>query len=142
MDHCKVPGRKFESELDDKKMELGMGIHNEPGVKVLDPIPSTDELIEKDMLPKLLDPEDKDRHFVDFDKNDDVVLLINNLGGVSNFVISAIAAKTTEFLQKNYNITPVQTLTGTLMTSFNMDGFCLLYTSFSVMVAEPLQELF
>lgn len=125
MDHCKVPGRKFETELNEKKMELGMGIHNEPGVKVLEPVPSTDELIEKDMLPKLLDPNDKDRHFLDFNKDDNVVLLINNLGGVSNFIISAIAAKTAELLEKNHNIKPVQTITGTLMTSFNMDGFSI-----------------
>lgn len=125
LDHCKVPGRKFESELNEKQMELGMGIHNEPGVKILEPIPSTEELISKHMLPKLLDPADKDRHFVDFDKDDKVVLLINNLGGVSNLIISSIAAKTTDFLKKDYNITPAQTITGTLMTSFNQDGFSI-----------------
>ncbi|CEP61677.1 dihydroxyacetone kinase LALA0_S03e08306g [Lachancea lanzarotensis] len=125
LDHCKVPGRKFETELNENKMELGMGIHNEPGVKVLEPVPSTDDLIRKDMLPKLLDPHDKDRHFVEFSKEDEVVLLINNLGAISNFVISAIAAKTAEFLEKDYGIKPVQTITGTLMTSFDMEGFSI-----------------
>lgn len=125
LDHCKVPGRKFESELNGNQMELGMGIHNEPGVKVLEPIPSTEELISKHMLPKLLDPSDKDRHFVDFDKDDKVVLLVNNLGGVSNLTISSIVSKTTDFLKKEYDITPVQTIAGTLMTSFNMDGFSI-----------------
>ncbi|SCU90525.1 LAME_0E08944g1_1 [Lachancea meyersii CBS 8951] len=125
LDHCKVPGRKFETELNEHKMELGMGIHNEPGVKVLEPVPSTDDLIRKDMLPKLLDASDKDRHFVEFSKDDEVVVLINNLGGVSNFVLSAIAAKTVEFLKEDYGITPVQTITGTLMTSFDMDGFSI-----------------
>ncbi|SCV02610.1 LAMI_0H01112g1_1 [Lachancea mirantina] len=125
LDHCKVPGRKFETELNDKKMELGMGIHNEPGVRVLEPVPSVEELLEKDMLPKLLDPNDKDRHFVNFDKDDDVVLLVNNLGGVAPFMLTAIAGKTVEFLDKNYKIKPVQTITGTLMTSFNMDGFSI-----------------
>lgn len=125
LDHCKVPGRKFESELNDKQMELGMGIHNEPGVKVLDPIPSTEDLISKYMLPKLLDPNDEDRAFVDFDKDDEVVLLINNLGGISNFIITSIASKTTDFLKEAYNITPVQTIAGTLMTSFNGNGFSI-----------------
>lgn len=125
LDHCKVPGRKFESELNEKQMELGMGIHNEPGVKVLDPIPSTEDLISKYMLPKLLDPNDKDRAFVKFDEDDEVVLLVNNLGGVSNFVISSITSKTTDFLKENYNITPVQTIAGTLMTSFNGNGFSI-----------------
>lgn len=125
LDHCKVPGRKFESELTENQMELGMGIHNEPGVKVLEPIPSTEELISKYMLPKLLDPNDKDRYFVDFNQDDEVVLLINNLGGVSNLIISAIVSKTTDLLKKEYNITPVQTIAGTLMTSFNADGFSI-----------------
>ncbi|QLQ79946.1 hypothetical protein HG537_0C05950 [Torulaspora globosa] len=125
LDHCKVPGRKFESELNANQMELGMGIHNEPGAKILEPIPSTEELISKYMLPKLLDPTDKDRYFVDFNKDDEVVLLVNNLGGVSNLIISSIVSKTTDFLQKGYNITPAQTIAGTLMTSFNQDGFSI-----------------
>lgn len=125
LDHCKVPGRKFETELNSKQMELGMGIHNEPGVHVLEPIPSTEELIEKQMLPKMLDPNDKDRHFVDFGKDDEVVLLVNNLGGVSNFIISAIASITVDLLKKHYGIEPVQVITGTVMTSFNGNGFGL-----------------
>lgn len=125
LDHCKVPGRKFESELNEKQMELGMGIHNEPGVKVLEPIPSTEELISKHMLPKLLDASDKDRHFVEFGKDDKVLLLINNLGGVSNLIISSIASKTADLLKKDYNITPAKVITGTLMTSFNQDGFSI-----------------
>lgn len=125
LDHCKVPGRKFESELSDNQMELGMGIHNEPGVKVLEPIPSTEDLISQHMLPKLLDSKDKDRYFVDFGEKDEVVLLINNLGGVSNLIISSIVSKTTDFLKKNYGITPVQSIAGTLMTSFNANGFSI-----------------
>lgn len=125
LDHCKVPGRKFESSLADNQMEIGMGIHNEPGVNVLDPIPSTEELISKHMLPKLLDSNDQDRHFVDFNKNDEIVLLINNLGGVSNFIISAIAEKTTGFLKEQYDIVPKKVMTGTLMTAFNGNGFSI-----------------
>ncbi|CCD24625.1 dihydroxyacetone kinase NDAI_0D03110 [Naumovozyma dairenensis CBS 421] len=125
LDHCKVPGRKFESELNEKQMELGMGIHNEPGVKVLEPIPSTEDLISNHMLPKLLDSTDKDRAFVDFKKDDEVVLLINNLGGVSNLIISSIASITTDFLAEQYNIKPVKTIVGTVMTSFNGNGFSI-----------------
>lgn len=125
LDHCKVPGRKFETELKSNQMELGMGIHNEPGVHVLEPIPSTEELIEKQMLPKMLDPNDKDRHFVDFNKNDETLLLVDNLGGVSNFIITAIASITVDLLKKNYGIEPVQVIAGTVMTSFDGNGFGL-----------------
>lgn len=125
LDHCKVPGRKFESDLKASQIELGMGIHNEPGVQVLEPIPSTENLIFKYMLPHLLDPTDNDRYFVDFQKNDEVVLLINNLGGVSNFIISSIVSKVTDFLESTYNITPVKSISGTLMTAFNGNGFSI-----------------
>lgn len=125
LDHCKVPGRPFESELSTTQMELGMGIHNEPGVSVLEPIPSTEELIEKHMLPKLLDPSDKDRAFVPFNKDDEVVLLVNNLGSISNFIMSSIAAITTDLLSKNYGIFPKKIVVGSLMTAFNGNGFSI-----------------
>ena len=44
------------------------------------------------MYHQLLSPEDKDRHYVDFDfENDEYVLLINNIGGTSSFELYAIA---------------------------------------------------
>lgn len=125
LDHCKVPNRKFETELNSNQMEVGMGIHNEPGVQILDSIPTTEELIEKHMLPKLLNSTDEDRHFVDFSKDDEVVLLVNSLGGVSNFTLTAILNVTAELLKTNYNIRPVKFITGTLMTSFNGNGFSI-----------------
>lgn len=126
LDHCRVPGRIAKTTLHDNQLELGMGIHNEPGVQILDPIPSTEDLIKKYMLPKLLDPNDKNRYFVEFNNgNDDVVLLINNLGGVSNFMLSAIATQTTEFLRTEYSIEPVQTIVGTLTTAFDGNGFSI-----------------
>ncbi|KAK5780541.1 dihydroxyacetone kinase PWA37_003173 [Arxiozyma heterogenica] len=125
LDHCKVPGRPFESELTEGQMELGMGIHNEPGVDILEPIPITEELIEKYMLPKLLDASDKDRAFVPFTKDNDVVVLVNNLGSVSNFIMSSIAAITTDLLKKKYGIVPKKIIVGSLMTAFNGNGFSI-----------------
>lgn len=141
LDHCKVPGRPFETELNDKQMELGMGIHNEPGVNVLEPIPSTEDLIEKHMLPKLLDATDKDRAFVPFNKDDDVVLLVNNLGSISNFIMSSIAAITTDLLEKKYGIVPRRTIVGTVMTAFNGNGFSLTLLN-SSKCSKELQDKF
>ncbi|CCK70658.1 dihydroxyacetone kinase KNAG_0E04050 [Huiozyma naganishii CBS 8797] len=125
LDHCKVPGRKFETELNNNQMELGMGIHNEPGVQTLEPIPATEDLICNYMLPKLLDPNDADRAFVPFDKNDEVLLLVNNLGGVSNFIISSITAISVDLLEKHHGITPKKVIAGTVMTAFNGNGFSI-----------------
>lgn len=141
LDHCKVPGRKFESELTGNQMELGMGIHNEPGVQTLEPIPSTEELLANHMLPKLLDPNDEDRAFVKFDEDDEILLLVNNLGGVSNFIISSIAAEATALLERHYKIIPKQTIAGSVMTAFNGNGFSITLLNSSKATKE-LQQLF
>ena len=126
LDHCKVPGRNFETTLGENQMEVGMGIHNEPGVTVLEPIPETTEkLISEYMLPKLLDPTDTDRAYVQFQPGDQMVLLVNNLGGVSNFIISGIAYKTVKLLREEYGIVPERVISGTLMTAFNGNGFSI-----------------
>lgn len=80
LDRTSVPG-KAEQDIEfnaSDEVELGLGIHNEPGTKIK-PIPKLDDLI-KDMLHKLLSAEDKDRHYVDFDSNDEYALLVNNIG--------------------------------------------------------------
>lgn len=56
------------------------GIHNEPGLHEISPIPEPEELV-SDMLKYCLDSSDKDRAFVDFKPEDVVLLLINNFGG-------------------------------------------------------------
>jgi dihydroxyacetone kinase len=123
LDHAKVPGHPFESKLTQDQMELGMGIHNEPGVKVLSPVPSVEELLKDHILPKLLDKNDTDRAFVPFEAKDEVVLLVNNLGGVSNLMLSAITKITHKLLDSEYGIKPVRTYQGTLMTALNGEGF-------------------
>lgn len=125
LDHCKVPGRKFESDLKDNQMELGLGIHNEPGVETLEPIPSVEDLIEKKMLARLFKKEGKDTSFVDISSKDEVLLLVNNLGGLSNFAISSIVYKTLDLLKKDYQVKPKIVLAGTYVTAFDSAGFSL-----------------
>lgn len=93
LDHCHVPGRPKEAEqwgaLAAEACEIGMGIHNEPGVKHLDHTPAPEELI-KDMLNYMLNPDDKDRAYVKFDKEDAPIVFLNNLGGVSQLEMGAL----------------------------------------------------
>lgn len=88
--HVHIPGTKLEEE--EPQLELGMGIHNEPGCYVLDPRPSLDELIDK-MLDMLLNADDTDRAYVNFE-GQNPVLLVNNLGGVSQLEHSALVQHT------------------------------------------------
>jgi triose/dihydroxyacetone kinase / FAD-AMP lyase (cyclizing) len=97
-----------------------MGIHNEPGSQR---VKSTLPQLVKTMLAQMLDPNDKDRHYVDITKDDKTVLLINNLGGVSNLEIGGIVAEVHKQLKEDYGIVPVRVIAGTFITSLNGLGF-------------------
>lgn len=126
LDHVHVPGRALpdpnsEETLGAKEVEIGMGIHNEAGsgrAKIELP-----ELVST-MLKQLLSSEDKDRSFLNVNSNE-VVLLVNNLGGVSVLELGGITAEVAAQLEKTYNIKPVRVLAGTYMTSLNGLGFSI-----------------
>ena len=76
-----------------------MGIHNEPGNKT-DKLGSPSSLV-GGILSSLTDTKDKDRSFVDFkhDGSDQVVLLVNNLGGLSDLELGVLAAEAGKWLK-------------------------------------------
>lgn len=121
--HVNVPGRSGgdgEEGLGEGEVEIGMGIHNEPGSerkKV-----ALSGLVET-MLAHLLDEKDEDRAFLKVEEKDEVVLLVNNLGGVSPLELGGIVNEVVEQLEKEWKIRPVRILAGTYMTSLNGMGF-------------------
>ena len=123
--HVHVPGRsktEVENELKLDEIEVGMGIHNEPGSeRTTDDLPA---LVQR-MLKYMLDPSDKDRAFLDVTKNDETVVMVNNLGGVSPLEMGGVANEVLEQLEKTYGIKPVRVLCGTYMTSLNGLGFSI-----------------
>ncbi|GAD95196.1 dihydroxyacetone kinase [Paecilomyces variotii No. 5] len=123
LEHVHVPGREVDpnaEQLSPGVVEVGMGIHNEPGshrVKC-----TVEELI-KTMLQQLLDQNDKDRAFVSYKPGDKFLLFINNLGGVSALELSGITSEVHRQLGKDYKIAPVRTIQGAFQTSLNGLGF-------------------
>lgn len=123
LEHVHVPGRRESEEqhLKAGEVEIGMGIHNEPG--------SSKETLElptlvAKMLGQMLDPADADRAFLTVNSNE-VVLMVNNLGGVSVLELGGITAEVAAQLEKKYGIRPVRVLSGTYMTSLNGLGFSI-----------------
>ncbi|KAH0566110.1 hypothetical protein GP486_000501 [Trichoglossum hirsutum] len=111
-----------DGNLTSEEIEIGMGIHNEPGShRVHAQLPQ----LVKTMLAQLLDVNDEDRAFLEFNSEDEVVLLINNLGGVSVLELGGITAEVVAQLKTNYGIEPVRILAGTYMTSLNGLGFSI-----------------
>lgn len=124
LEHVHVPGRAVdavEGSLQPGQVEVGMGIHNEPGSERSElQLP---ELVDK-MLNQLLDTDDEDRAFLNF-STQDVVLMVNNLGGVSVLEMGGIVTEVVSQLDAKHGIRPVRVLSGTYMTSLNGLGFSI-----------------
>jgi len=125
LSHVHVPGRRTgegEEELGANEIEIGMGIHNEPGSeRTTSDLPGT----VKTMLKYMLDPSDQDRAFLSVSETDETVLLVNNLGGVSPLEMGGITAEVVDQLHSTYSIKPLRILSGTFMTSLNGLGFSI-----------------
>ncbi|KAI9511391.1 dihydroxyacetone kinase 1 [Russula earlei] len=117
LEHCHVPGTL--------KFEIGMGIHNEAGVRRLPQVPPLSELIET-LLDLLLSKSDPERGFLPIrgSGKDKVVLLVNNLGGLSELELGGIAREVITALSAQ-GVAVLRVISGTFMTSLNMPGFSL-----------------
>ncbi|QPG74431.1 hypothetical protein FOA43_001760 [Brettanomyces nanus] len=126
-------------DLKDDEAEVGMGIHNEPGVSRVSPLPKIKDLV-SNLLKYTLSNEDKDRHYVDFASGDEVALLVNNLGATSNLELYAIQNFVVEALEKEYGINPVRVYTGSLCTSLDGPGFSITLLNITKAGSEEIKQ--
>lgn len=105
---------KESFDLSEEDMEIGVGIHGEPGVKQ-EKIKSADE-ISKELLDRILD---------DFENLDgDFVLMVNGMGQTTEMELFIVNNFASDYLkEKNINIK--KTFLGNFMTSMDMAGFSL-----------------
>lgn len=123
LERVHVPGREIPKEGDTEgvipfgEIEVGMGIHNEPGSKR---VKATLPELVKIMLAQLLDPADDDRHYTKITKDDKIVLFMNNLGATSMIEFAGATNEIVQQLKADYGLTPVRVITGVFLTS--LDG--------------------
>lgn len=126
LEHCHVPGTATSnSHLSENEIEIGMGIHNEAGNKRVSPVPPMDQLIDQ-LITMITSTEDKDRNYLPFRgrNQDQVVALVNNLGGFSELELGSISGEVSRQL-KDKGLSVQRLLSGTFMTSLNMPGFSI-----------------
>lgn len=126
LEHCHVPGTTAsEAHLGSSEIEIGMGIHNETGAQRVSPVPPLSELVQV-LLDLLLSRSDPERAFLPTQGSgkDNVVLLVNNLGGVSELELGGIAQEVVTALAGR-GVSVQRLISGTFMTSLNMPGFSL-----------------
>lgn len=119
---CSVPGVLESRSIAPGEMELGMGIHNEPGTQNITGDKSTKSLISM-MLSTILDQNDPQRGYLKYDKESRFVLLINNLGGLSKLELLSLTHHVLHGLESKYDIAPCRVFSGTYLSSLDGSGF-------------------
>eukprot|EP00529_Nitzschia_sp_RCC80_P010720 CAMPEP_0113515862 /NCGR_PEP_ID=MMETSP0014_2-20120614/41225_1 /TAXON_ID=2857 /ORGANISM="Nitzschia sp." /LENGTH=619 /DNA_ID=CAMNT_0000412567 /DNA_START=156 /DNA_END=2012 /DNA_ORIENTATION=- /assembly_acc=CAM_ASM_000159 len=130
LDNVTVPGAETVNDrLDDETIEIGLGIHGEAGLKQ-SPLLTADEIAKemidtiRDFGRTITDPKDGSSSIVPlFENGDELCVLVNNLGGTSNFEMSILANSCVTYLESQFDGCKVsRLLVGSFMTSFDMHG--------------------
>ncbi|XP_025911217.1 triokinase/FMN cyclase isoform X1 [Apteryx rowi] len=117
---CSVPGSKPTFQLAHDEMELGLGIHGEAGVRRMKVV-SADEAVET-MLTHMTDPSNASR--LPLSPGSSVVLVVNNLGGLSYLELGIVAGAAVRSLESR-GVHVARALVGSFMTALEMAGVSL-----------------
>ncbi|TQD83623.1 hypothetical protein C1H46_030790 [Malus baccata] len=130
---CTLPGQVTPDRLGPGKMELGLGVHGEPGAAVADLQPV--DVIVSHVLKQILSPE---TNYVPITRGSRVVLMVNGLGATPGMELMIASGKAVPKLQLEHGLAVDRVYTGSFMTSLDMAGF-----SISIMKADQtiLQRL-
>jgi len=118
-----VPGTATsESHLPENEIEIGMGIHNEAGNRRVSPVPQMDQLVDQ-LITMIISTEDSDRAFVPFlgGNKDRIVVLVNNLGGLSELELGSISGEVARQL-KTKGLSVERLISGTFMVRSGLSG--------------------
>lgn len=117
---CTLPGQVTSDRLGPGKMELGLGIHGEPGAAVADLQPV--DVVVAHVLKQILSPE---TGYVPITPGNNVVLMINGLGATPLLELIIAAGKAVPRLQLEHGLAVDRVYTGSFMTSLDMAGFSI-----------------
>ncbi|HVJ06587.1 MAG TPA: dihydroxyacetone kinase subunit DhaK [Candidatus Saccharimonadales bacterium] len=110
---CTVPhAGKPSFELGENEMELGIGIHGEPGRKRV-PMAPADQITEMLMEPILSD--------LPFKRGESIILFVNGMGGTPLIELYIIYRKAAQIAEK-HGVKIARNLVGSYITSLEMAG--------------------
>jgi dihydroxyacetone kinase-like protein len=116
---CTVPAAgKPTFTLADDEMEMGVGIHGEPGRRRVNLMPAAD--IASEMVEAIVGD-------LDAEANSDAILLVNGFGGTPSMELYLMYENARTILEK-HNIRIARSLVGTYVTSLEMAGCSLTVT--------------
>jgi dihydroxyacetone kinase-like protein len=110
---CTVPHvGKPTFDLPEDQMEIGIGIHGEPG-RVRMPVKSADEIVEMLMEPIISD--------IPYKSGDEMLMFVNGMGGTPLVELYIVYRKAVEIANK-HGLKIARTLIGPYITSLEMAG--------------------
>ncbi|XP_056881859.1 triokinase/FMN cyclase isoform X2 [Takifugu flavidus] len=114
---CSVPGCLPSFDLPPGDMELGLGIHGEPGIK-RSKIASADEVV-RTMIDHMTN-RDSQSH-LPLKSGDSVVVCVNNLGALSSLEMAVVTQAAINSLESR-GMVVARVMCGSFMTSLEMAG--------------------
>ncbi|XP_066107747.1 triokinase/FMN cyclase [Saccopteryx bilineata] len=129
---CSVPGSRPTFELAADELELGLGIHGEAGIRRMK-MATADEIVTV-MLDHMTNCSNVSH--VPVQAGSTVVLVVNNLGGLSYLELGIIANAAVRSLEGR-GVKIARALVGTFMSALEMSGLSLTLLS----VDDPLLKL-
>jgi triose/dihydroxyacetone kinase / FAD-AMP lyase (cyclizing) len=141
-----VPGATTVNDrlLDDNTIEIGLGIHGEAGMKQSPMMTATEMAHEMISTIQTYGRRVGDSTIVVpmFAPADELCVLVNNLGGTSNFEMSILAHSVVTLLEGSvYQCTVSRLLVGAYMTSFDMHGVSVTILNVTGISSEILEFL-
>jgi len=145
LDAVTIPGATATNDrLDASTIEIGLGIHGEAGIRQ-SPLLSCNELA-KEMITTineygLTDKSSGDEKIVPTVKSgDEIAIVVNNLGGTSNFEMSILTNSCVSLLE-SMGCMVSRVFVGSFMTSFDMMGASLTILSLAGTKSNELKSL-
>ncbi|XP_060763678.1 triokinase/FMN cyclase isoform X1 [Neoarius graeffei] len=117
---CSVPGCLPTFQLLPGDMELGLGIHGEPGIN-RSKMATADEVV-KTMIDHMTDPSSQSH--LPLKLGDSVILCVNNLGALSGLEMAVVTRAAISCLMGR-GVQVVRVMSGSFMTSLEMAGMSL-----------------
>ncbi|GIL91803.1 hypothetical protein Vretimale_7317 [Volvox reticuliferus] len=123
---CTLPGKSTSDRLGPDEVELGLGIHGEPGRTKESPPPPAGELVQRMLVQLTSGP------FFRLKAEPRVILLVNNLGGTPPLELSVVTGEALTVLRRAYGAAVDRLFVGPYMTSLDMAGMSITLLSYDL----------
>ena len=118
---CNIPGQPASTRLAGDEMEVGLGIHGEPGRKKAK-LQTATEIVQL-VVDAIAKPGGNE--YFQVAEGSDVILLINNLGSTTSIEMGLVAEKALKYCTGSLKLSVKRLLVGSFKTALDMAGISI-----------------